>query len=97
MSTSVVNAEEQHEDPPALTDRERTILRLVVEEFVDEAGPVGSRWSIPTASVPGVTWQWRLDGDASRSTLHTGVSATDTHLRTERSARGVIARVGSKN
>ena len=43
MSTSVVNAEEQHEDPPALTDRERTILRLVVEEFVDEAGPVGSR------------------------------------------------------
>lgn len=38
-----MNAEEQHEDGPALSDRERTILRLVVEKFVDSAGPVGSR------------------------------------------------------
>ena len=43
MSTSGVNAEDQYEDRPSLSDRERTILGLVVEEFVDEAGPVGSR------------------------------------------------------
>jgi len=43
VSTSVVNAEDPHKDRPSLSDRERTILRLVVEEFVDEAGPVGSR------------------------------------------------------
>ena len=43
MSTSGANAEDQHDGPPALSDRERTILRLVVEEFVDAAGPVGSR------------------------------------------------------
>lgn len=43
VNTSAVNAEEQNEDRPALSDRERTILRLVVEEFVDSAGPVGSR------------------------------------------------------
>lgn len=31
------------ETGPALSDRERTILRFVVEAFVDSAGPVGSR------------------------------------------------------
>jgi len=38
-----VNGEEHNEERPALSDRERAILRLVVEEFIDEAGPVGSR------------------------------------------------------
>lgn len=43
VSTSTINDEGQNEDLPALNDRERNILRLVVEEFVDSAGPVGSR------------------------------------------------------
>jgi len=43
VSTSPVNGEEHNEERPALSDRERAILRLVVEEFIDEAGPVGSR------------------------------------------------------
>jgi heat-inducible transcriptional repressor len=43
VSTRPANGEEQHGDPPVLSDRERTILRLVVEEFIDTAGPVGSR------------------------------------------------------
>ncbi|HKL89428.1 MAG TPA: heat-inducible transcriptional repressor HrcA [Salinibacter sp.] len=43
MSTSAVNGEKQNEDRPALSDRERAILSLVVEEFIDAAGPVGSR------------------------------------------------------
>jgi heat-inducible transcriptional repressor len=38
-----VNGEEQNEERPALSERERTILRLVVEQFIDAAGPVGSR------------------------------------------------------
>lgn len=32
-----------HTDPSPLTDREREILRLVVQNFVQTAGPVGSR------------------------------------------------------
>ena len=43
VSTSAVNGEKQNEDRPALSDRERAILSLVVEEFIDAAGPVGSR------------------------------------------------------
>ena len=43
VSTSTPNAEAQNDDRPVLSDRERNILRLVVEEFVDSAGPVGSR------------------------------------------------------
>jgi len=38
-----VNAEEQNEERPPLSDREQNILSLVVEEFIDSAGPVGSR------------------------------------------------------
>ncbi|MFB6273207.1 MAG: heat-inducible transcriptional repressor HrcA [Salinibacter sp.] len=34
---------ESTDDRPSLSDRERNILRLVVEQFVDTAGPVGSR------------------------------------------------------
>ncbi len=34
---------EYTDDRPSLSDRERNILRLVVEQFVDTAGPVGSR------------------------------------------------------
>lgn len=34
---------EHSDDRPSLSDRERNILRLVVEQFVDTAGPVGSR------------------------------------------------------
>ncbi len=34
---------ESTDDRPSLSERERNILRLVVEEFVDTAGPVGSR------------------------------------------------------
>ncbi len=43
VSTSTVEAEDQTDGRPPLSDRERTILRLVVEQFVDSAGPVGSR------------------------------------------------------
>jgi len=43
VSTRPADGEERHEERPALSDRERAILRLVVEEFIDEAGPVGSR------------------------------------------------------
>lgn len=43
MNTSAEHAEDQNEERPALSDRERNILRLVVEKFVDAAGPVGSR------------------------------------------------------
>lgn len=32
-----------NDDRPSLSDRERTILRLLVEQFIDSAGPVGSR------------------------------------------------------
>lgn len=32
-----------HEDPAPLSEREREILRLVVQSFVQTAGPVGSR------------------------------------------------------
>ena len=38
-----MNGEEQNEGRPSLSDRERAILSLVVEEFIDAAGPVGSR------------------------------------------------------
>jgi heat-inducible transcriptional repressor len=38
-----VNGDEHNGERPALSDRERAILRLVVEKFIDEAGPVGSR------------------------------------------------------
>ncbi|MFB6230164.1 MAG: heat-inducible transcriptional repressor HrcA [Salinibacter sp.] len=34
---------EHNDDRPSLSQRERNILRLVVEQFVDTAGPVGSR------------------------------------------------------
>ncbi len=34
---------EHTDNRPSLSDRERNILRLVVEKFVDTAGPVGSR------------------------------------------------------
>ena len=34
---------EHTDDRPSLSDRERNILRLVIEQFVDTAGPVGSR------------------------------------------------------
>ncbi len=34
---------EHTDDRPSLSERERNILRLVVEQFVDTAGPVGSR------------------------------------------------------
>jgi len=43
VSTHAEHAEHPDEERPALSDRERTILRLVVEQFVDAAGPVGSR------------------------------------------------------
>ncbi len=43
VSTSTEPADGQNEERPALSERERTILRLVVEKFVDAAGPVGSR------------------------------------------------------
>lgn len=43
VSTSAEHVDDHNEDRPALSERERTILRLVVEEFVDAAGPVGSR------------------------------------------------------
>ena len=43
VSTSTMDAEDQTDGRPPLSDRERNILRLVVEEFVDSAGPVGSR------------------------------------------------------
>ena len=43
MSTRPVSGEDRNKDRPALSERERAILRLVVEEFIDEAGPVGSR------------------------------------------------------
>ncbi len=43
VSTRPENGEERNEERPTLSDRERAILRLVVEEFIDEAGPVGSR------------------------------------------------------
>lgn len=43
MSTDTGHADEQRDDRPTLSDRERSILRLLVEEFVDTAGPVGSR------------------------------------------------------
>lgn len=38
-----MSAVEHSEDRPSLSERERNILRLVVEQFVDAAGPVGSR------------------------------------------------------
>jgi heat-inducible transcriptional repressor len=38
-----VSPVEYTDDRPSLSDRERNILRLVVEQFVDTAGPVGSR------------------------------------------------------
>jgi len=41
VSTSATTHDEQ--ERPTLSDRERKILRLVVEAFVDSAGPVGSR------------------------------------------------------
>ena len=34
---------DSNDDRPSLSERERSILRLVVEQFVDPAGPVGSR------------------------------------------------------
>jgi len=43
VSTSSVNDEEHNEERPTLSERERAILRLVVEQFIDAAGPVGSR------------------------------------------------------
>jgi len=41
VSTKSANHDDQ--ERPALSQRERTILRFVVEAFVDSAGPVGSR------------------------------------------------------
>jgi len=38
-----VSPVEHTDDRPSLSERERNILRLVVEQFVDTAGPVGSR------------------------------------------------------
>jgi len=38
-----VSPVEHTDNRPSLSDRERNILRLVVEKFVDTAGPVGSR------------------------------------------------------
>jgi heat-inducible transcriptional repressor len=38
-----VSPVEYTDNRPSLSDRERNILRLVVEKFVDTAGPVGSR------------------------------------------------------
>jgi len=43
VSTSAANLDQQYEDRAPLSDRERRILQLVVEQFVDSAGPVGSR------------------------------------------------------
>ncbi|PSQ55539.1 MAG: heat-inducible transcription repressor HrcA [Bacteroidetes bacterium QH_10_64_37] len=43
VSLSAVSSVEPSDDRPSLSERERTILRLVVEQFVDTAGPVGSR------------------------------------------------------
>lgn len=43
MSRSTDGATPGRDERPSLSDRERTILRLVVEGFVDSAGPVGSR------------------------------------------------------
>ncbi len=43
VSTSPSGGAEHSEERPSLSDRERAILRLAVEEFIDEAGPVGSR------------------------------------------------------
>ncbi|PSQ71617.1 MAG: heat-inducible transcription repressor HrcA [Bacteroidetes bacterium QH_2_64_26] len=40
---TTVSPVESTDDRPSLSERERSILRLVVEEFVDTAGPVGSR------------------------------------------------------
>ena len=40
---STVSPVEHTDNRPSLSDRERNILRLVVEKFVDTAGPVGSR------------------------------------------------------
>ena len=34
---------DENDDRPSLSERERNILRLVIEQFVDTAGPVGSR------------------------------------------------------
>ena len=41
--STTVSPVESTDDRPSLSERERSILRLVVEEFVDTAGPVGSR------------------------------------------------------
>jgi len=38
-----VSPVDANDDRPSLSERERNILRLVVEQFVDTAGPVGSR------------------------------------------------------
>lgn len=43
FSPNPVNFVEQTDERPSLSQRERNILRLVVEQFVDTAGPVGSR------------------------------------------------------
>lgn len=43
VSTTTEHTDDHNEERPALSERERTILRLVVKEFVDAAGPVGSR------------------------------------------------------
>lgn len=43
VSTTPVSENEQNTERPSLSDRERNILRLVVEQFIDTAGPVGSR------------------------------------------------------
>ncbi|WP_263835835.1 heat-inducible transcriptional repressor HrcA [Salinibacter sp.] len=40
-----------NDDRPSLSERERDILRLVIEQFVDTAGPVGSRSLAKDASV----------------------------------------------
>ena len=40
-----------NDDRPSLSERERDILRLVVEQFVDTAGPVGSRSLAKDANV----------------------------------------------
>lgn len=48
---STVSSVEPRDDRPSLSDRERNILRLVVEQFVDTAGPVGSRSLAKDANV----------------------------------------------
>ncbi|PSQ93807.1 MAG: heat-inducible transcription repressor HrcA [Bacteroidetes bacterium QH_2_63_10] len=51
VSPNTVSPVDSSDDRPSLSDRERNILRLVVEQFVDTAGPVGSRSLAKDANV----------------------------------------------